>query len=69
MSKTVCVRGIHVRHCMGLYYVWSPATGGESRLHAMHWGVKGGTQLRVFESKYLGPRGMRMEKASQWATS
>jgi hypothetical protein len=35
-SKTVCVRGIHVINFMGLWNVRSMATGGETRLHALH---------------------------------
>jgi hypothetical protein len=32
-SKTVHVRGIHVRHCTGPFDVSSTATGGEIGLH------------------------------------
>ena len=41
MSKTVRVRGIHVRYCMDPCKVWSTTTGEETRLHGVcHGGVK-----------------------------
>ena len=50
-SKTVGVRGIHVRHCMWLYDVLRTATGGEIWLHVR----VGARRLGVNWERLMGP--------------
>ena len=64
-SKTVYVRGIHVRHCMGSCNVLGMvATGGETRLHAMHgvrhWRVKHICQVSFINSHISNSDGFKI---------